>query len=339
MLCRTSTLTHPPSGVTVPTPLLIPSFSSKGFSTPTNDGKSEVNKIFATAAEFITETCLISAYDIFYKHLPNPDNLACTPNLIFLDSGGYEVSGDYGYSATSRPFHYPEDWSLDRLQSVVSSWPDHIPAVFVTYDHPTIRQPFASQLTAALDFLSEIKQHLSLFLLKPETRHQGTLDSTLTAAFGRPNDLGRFDIVGVTEKELGTTMMNRMLQLARLRLAMDDADIHTPIHVFGALDPVSVCLYYISGAEIFDGLTWLRYGYKDGLAIYTHNFGVTEYDLHVPDDVVRSRAISSNYYATQALQNRLLDFRATRDFRKLEPHDGLISDALDSLRTRLKGRL
>ena len=339
MLSRTSALTHRASGVALRTPLLVPSFSSKGFAAPSQDERSEIATIFATTAEFITEASLVSAYDIFYEHLPAPSDMPFTPDLLFVDSGGYEISSDYGYSATSRPPSSPRQWTLGKLQSVVSSWPAHIPAVFVNYDHPTRREPFDDQLTSALAFFGQISPHLSLFLLKPETRQQQFLDRTLAAAVGRPADLGRFDIIGVTEKELGSTMINRMSQLAKLRLAMDDADVHTPIHVFGALDPVSVCLYYISGAEIFDGLTWLRYGYQNGLATYTHNLGVVEYGLHVRDDLVRSRAMADNYYALQALQHRMLDFQATGDFNKLSPHAKLTSDAFDSLKTRFKGRL
>ena len=94
---------------------------------------------------------------------------------------------------------------------------------------------------------------------------------------------------------------------------------------------------YIAGAEIFDGLTWLRYGYHDGLCIYTHNLGVVKYGLHVSDNLVRSRALTENSYALQLLRQRLLEFEETRSFDKLKPHEALLSDACDSLKTQFKG--
>ena len=133
-------------------------------------------------------------------------------------------------------------------------------------------------------------------------------------------------------------MLDRMALITTLRFAMDDAGVKNPIHIFGALDPLSVCLYYIAGAEIFDGLTWLRYAYNDGLCIYTHNLGVVKYGLHVPDNLVRSRALADNYYALQSLQQRLREFETTRNFDKLAPHANLLSDAYDSLKTKIKGR-
>ena len=55
MLCRTSTIRHIDSGVSMKTPLLIPSFSSKGFAKSKEDGRSEIGKILAMAGEFLTE--------------------------------------------------------------------------------------------------------------------------------------------------------------------------------------------------------------------------------------------------------------------------------------------
>ena len=120
---------------------------------------------------------------------------------------------------------------------------------------------------------------------------------------------------------------------------MDEAGLNIPLHIFGALDPLSVCLYYIAGAEVFDGLTWLRYGYRNGLCIYPHNLGAVQYGLHVRDTVVRSRVLADNYYALQSLRQRLLEFETTGRFEKLQPHAELLSNAFDSLQTKFKGRL
>ena len=338
MLCRTSTIRHTDSGIAMTTPLLIPSFSSKGFARSKKDGKSEIGKILATAGEFLTEVFLISAYDIFYEHLTHPSCLQCTPEMIFVDSGGYEISTDCDYSSVIDPVSNPEPWTTEDLESVFDKWPNQIPAVFVSYDHPDERKPFADQVADARRLFRKHHQHLTLLLLKPETKAQTTLDKTIKSAVADASELGNFDIVGVTEKELGRKMIDRMSTIAKLRMAMDEAGVEIPLHIFGALDPLSVCLYYISGGEIFDGLSWLRYGYMDGLCIYTHNLGVVDYGLHMRDDLVRSRALTENYYALQSLQQRLLEFETTCNFDKFGPHATLLEDASDSLKTRFKGR-
>ena len=337
MLVRSSTIRHRVSGVALQTPLLIPSFSSKGFARSKKDDKSEIRKILAAAGEFLTEAYLISAYDIYYGHIPDPLNLPFTPEMIFLDSGGYEISTDRDYSSVIDPLPAPNSWDLQKWESVLSSWPGELPLVVVNYDHHKDRRPFADQVSLARRGFKNFK-HLHLFLLKPETADQTLLNEALNSAIANAAELGSFDLVGVTEKELGRSMLDRMVQIARLRNAMDEADVKIPIHIFGALDPVSVCLYYVAGAEVFDGLTWIRYGYENGGCVYTHNLGVLKYGIDVSDNLVKSRAMADNYYYLQDLQRRLREFETTRKWEKLAPHNKLIENACDSLETRLKRR-
>ena len=338
MLSRTSTIRHRDSGVSLPTPLLIPSFSSKGFAKEKNSGKSEIGRILAATGEFLTDAFLISAYDIYYKHVPSPSELPYKPDLIFVDSGGYEISTDYDLSSVMVPLPKSENWTSDMLESVLDEWPDHMPAIFVSFDHPDERKPFADQVADARSLFRTRRQHLTLLLLKPETKRQATLDKTIKSAVADAAELGSFDVIGVTEKELGRSMLDRMTQIAKLRLAMDEARVTSPLHVFGALDPLTVCLYFIAGAEIFDGLTWLRYAYNDGVCIYTHNLGAMKYDLNLSEDNLQSRILTENYYTLQALQQRLKEFEETCDFEKLRPHEDLLKNAYDSLKTRFRRR-
>jgi hypothetical protein len=338
-LIRTSTIRHKSSDVSLKTPLLIPSFSSKGFARSKRDGKSEIGKILAASSEFLTEAFLISAYDVYYGDIPRPEELPSKPDLIFLDSGGYEISTDRDYSSVIDPLPAPNDWDTGKLTSVLDAWPDQIPVVIVSYDTPDERHLFVDQVKIARKLVKKYPQHLHLLLLKPQTGDQTLLNDTVKVAMAGAADLGCFDLVGVTEKELGRTMLDRMTHIAKLRLALDEADVTIPIHVFGSLDPLSACLYFLSGAEVFDGLTWIRYAFDDGRCVYPHNFGVLKYGLHEHDDRVKHRTMAGNYYELQALQQRLRDFEATENFEKLHPHEKLLSDAVDSLKTRLKGRL
>ena len=317
------------------TPLLVPSFSSKGFPSPIKSSESEVRDILLSNSEFVTDSFLISAYDIFHGNLPNPRELPATPDLLFLDSGGYEASSYFNNSMETTAYYHPRKWSMEDLVSVLDDWPINIPAVFVSFDHPLRRVSFSSQVASARETFRGRRDHLALLLLKPETETQDTVRHVVATASADINELGRFDIVGVTEKELGRTMLDRMVQIARLRLVMDKGDVAAPIHVFGALDPLSVCLYFISGAEIFDGLSWLRYGYHEGIGVYSQNWRTLNRGLWEPDAQSLSHMITGNYYAMLKLRHRLAEFHQTRDWRKLDPHGRLVSDAWDSLRAKL----
>lgn len=84
MLARTSKLIHP-SGAKISTPLLVPSFSSKGFKFD-KEGNSEVKDIIAITSEWLTDTALVSAYDCYYKQVP--DEFYSVVEFCFVDSGG-----------------------------------------------------------------------------------------------------------------------------------------------------------------------------------------------------------------------------------------------------------
>jgi hypothetical protein len=311
---------------------LVPAFSSKGLGILA--GESEVKKILLTAAEWMADVYLISAYDIREGHIPQPRDLPAKPALIILDSGGYEIADDYDLSAISRSAVGAKAWSLADLESVLDAWPPEIPAIFVSYDHPNERKPFEDQVAAARALFKGRDKQLHCFLLKPENNQQFTIKNAISAAIADPAELGSFDVVAITEKELGGSFLDRMVQIARLRRALDEASIRSPIHVFGSLDPVSVCLYYISGAEVFDGLTWIRYAFAEDRCIYMHNHAALAYGIHTRDADLRLRVMAANYYSLMALQERLKDFRIANDFHKL-PHPGLLKDASDSLQRKL----
>ena len=332
---RRSALNHRASGLSLETPLVIPSFSSKGFG-KIGQRKTEVAQLLSTASEILTGVYLISAFDLHYEQIPAPRELPARPELIVLDSGGYETSDDHDLSAVYRPELDLKPWTQEMLAGVLDRWPQELPAVFVSFDHHDSRRPVGEQLAAARALFKGRSDQLSCFLLKPETRDQSTLRDAVSVATARAEEMRSFDVVGVTEKELGSSPIERMKRIAILRRALDEAQAQAPIHVFGALDPASVCLYYLAGAEMFDGLTWLRYAFvrdrehnKDH-CVYMHSYSVIQENLRLTDSKLRLRVIAENYYYLVDLQNRLRDFHATGDYAKL-PHSDFLRNACDSL--------
>lgn len=331
-LVKSSTLVHEASGVKIQTPLLVPSFSSKGFAGAGE--KSEVRQMLETAWEFLTTTYLISAYDIERGHLPKPAQLAAPPEAIILDSGGYEISDDYDFAEVARIPVADQKWELHELESVINSWPAEIPTVLVSYDHPRKRKLVAQQIEEARQLFRKYPSQFSCLLLKPETPTQKSMKEALAAAIAQADQLASFDIIGVTEKGLAPSAFDRMLEIARLRRALNEAKCNAPIHVFGSLDPLSVCLYTVAGAEIFDGLTWLRYAFVNDQAVYPNSRAAQAYDLEAKDTARHLQMISSNYYYLNQLQSRLRHFAATKDARLL-PNAQLIKQAASLLKTRI----
>ncbi|MCC7001654.1 MAG: hypothetical protein IT357_05835, partial [Gemmatimonadaceae bacterium] len=142
------------------------------------------------------------------------------------------------------------------------------------------------QIATCAKLLAQYPDQLHAVLIKPRDRRARHID--IDDVVRNVASLSQFSIVGFTEKELGDSCLSRMEAIARIRLALDDAGLRAkPIHIFGSLDPVSVCLYFVSGAEIFDGLTWLRYGYYEGSAMYIQNCAARLHELQHTDDQIK----------------------------------------------------
>jgi len=116
--------------------------------------------------------------------------------------------------------------------------------------------------------------------------------------------------------------------------ALDKADSNIPIHVFGSLDPISTPLYFLSGADYFDGLTWLRYAYLDGYAVYNHNFAATQLALDEQPDQMNNHISIRNFTYLKNLQDQMRRFLDQDDFGCF-CHGGFFKQAVDTVTERL----
>lgn len=334
-LARSRAITHP-VGVELTTPLLVPSFSSKGFPRDKN-GVSWIRKALDITSEWLTDIMLISAYDLHYEEIPEPRNLDCTPEITIVDSGGYEAGFDQDVATPVFRNHQAKSWTVEQLIAAYRAWPEGFPAILVSYDHPGHRVPFAKQVEAASSLLGEFSGQMHSLLLKPETDSQNYLTDTLKAVANQPSLLKGFDVIGVTEKELGSNLLQRMQRLAQLRRTLDDAGVTAPIQVFGALDPISACLYFLAGGEIFDGLTWLRYAYHEGQCVYRANYGALQIGLDRPDQLVDAKTMTDNINRLRDLEMAMRRVVHDNDIMKFPYHQQLFSRAFDDLRVKIGG--
>lgn len=289
MLARRSTLTHPHAG-DLDLPLLVPAFSSKGFEFDIackGRTKREFSMLAYELADFGKYPCrsvLVSAYDLHFKHFqareflqtPAESHLrkAC---LVFMDSGGYELSPDFDLTDL-RSFGYkPKDgyWENEYEQVLkrLARSKRPLPLVITNFDRSSIGQPLESQITAARTVFNRYPHFPGDFIIKPWSQESNVVDPAKLC----DNDIKQlrgFHIIGVTEKDLGTNLITRVQRVATLRKKLDEAGISAPIHVWGGLDPISSPLFFFAGAEIFDGIGWLRYAYHEGVAVYRGNYTV-----------------------------------------------------------------
>jgi len=300
------------------TPILVPSFSSKGF--------PDVNKIVEYSAEIIEGPALVSAYDLHYKKIQPPFNF---PSLLFLDSGGYEASKDGELSDYGAREHEPSPWRIEWHEEQLKLWEPSVPSVLISYDHPKERLPILDQIERAKTMAPGKTGFLREILLKPKSEGSAFLD--MPSVLGNIRKLSDFDVIGVTEKEIGNSIFARMVNIAKLRRALSSAGLETPIHVFGSLDTISTPMYFLAGADVFDGLTWLRFAFHEGRTLYKQNFGAVRFGVQMAAHLVDGHCWNNNYYYMKEMELEMRRYLNDQDFNSFKYHQELFRTALQNV--------
>ncbi len=121
-----------------------------------------------------------------------------------------------------------------------------------------------------------------------------------------------------------------MKNIAQLRRALDKVGLDTPIHVFGSLDTVTTPMYFLAGADIFDGLTWLRFAFHTGYTVYKHNYGALKFGIATGADVIDGRCWNDNYYYMKDMELEMRRYLNDRDFSVFRYHSDLFRSALQN---------
>ncbi len=343
MLLRNRVLDHP-LGSLVDLPLLIPAFSSKGFPFFTaglgrkKKTYSSVTYALEQLSGYIKESMLLSAYDLHHGFYRTPQKHLKDIALVFVDSGGYELNPEFDstepkitpYQALS---FTPKDYrqQLNRLGKALGK----VPFVIANYDWETRSKPFEEQISLAQKFFNRFPNWLSDFILKPHSKRSSVIN--IDELIPHVAKLKAFSIVGVTEKELGKNLLSRLKGIANLRAEMNRRGVSAPIHVWGGLDPLITPVYYFAGADIFDGVSWLRYTYHKGLAVNRQCFGVLEKSLGLPQDHALGLSMNRNLMTLQDLATSLRAFSDSggKRFDVFEHNRDILKKAFLVMTTRI----
>jgi hypothetical protein len=281
-------------------PLVVPSYSSKALA------RISVSTTLDNTAEFIAGSVLISAYDICH-HGVDPSRFKV--QLIIVDSGGYETLVDEeGRLRGGNADHASFPWSPDLYSETLAGIDVVSPVIAVSYDRTEMA--IGDQIAAAL--AAKDPRLGSAFLLKPRNGERLTVE----AIAEHVAMLQRFDIIGVTEKEAGRTFFERLTFVARLRKLLDANEVDKPIHVFGGLDPFMTPLYFLAGADIVDGLTWLRMAFSDTGARYLPAHAAMTEPMETLEEI-EWRIRRANFSRVVGMQNAIRRFLRNGDYDML----------------------
>ena len=303
------------------TPMLIPAVSSKL--------NVKIAYLLETVEEVVNGPFLLSSYDYYYSGKPR----VSFPDLIFLDSGGYECNRDRDITDIGMYNPSPKKWKERNHKAVIDDWDFTIPTSIISFDHPSIRENLDRQIARAKKLYPEGRNFLKELLIKPETT--GSSKVNIDSIAGRVNSLSHFNIIGFTEKELGSSILDRMISIATVRKILDRANLSVPIHIFGSLDAVTTPLYFMSGADIFDGLSWLRFLFHGGNAHYIDSIGPMIFGISENVKKTWIRSVYQNYSYMQKLRLDMEKFCDTQDFAIFRDNGEFFRESLSYLDTRM----
>lgn len=305
--------------------MLIPSLSSRAT------WRFLVQEQLELAHALIGFEVLLSAYDLHYSALaPQFDRFS----LVVIDSGGYEANPGHDLNEVGGGRGSGSPWSAESYRNILRGLNHTTPTLMVSYDEPGRSIPFRDQLSEAMSLFGEFPRFASTLLLKPEAADGSLID--FAALRDHADMLKNFTVIGVTEKELGTSLFERMMKIAELRLLLQSIGLETPIHIFGALDPMTPPLYMCAGADIFDGLTWLRYGFRDGVAIYPPIYFALRGASAAPEGDSFVDCVTENYLTLGRLGTEMNAFVDSGDFGAFRHHGGLYGTLCEQLRQSME---
>ena len=289
--------------IEVPTPLVVPSFSSRGF--------SEVLDIYNEMKYRLYGVCLVSASDIAENRIS--EDVTDATNLVIIDSGLFE-NGQETSDTTFNALPPRNVWPRSRYHETLRRIGNRTNTVMVNYDQ---RTSVEKQIKGATEDFACVPDAASDFLIKP-----ATLDVTVNvpAIAHYTPDIRRFDIVGVTACETGYSFLNRCSAIVTLRDILSKSSMETPIHVFGAISPCEILTYFFCGADIFDGLNWLRMAYRDHGIISLEDAAIEEMKWNRKDHDLLLGEWTNNLRVLYHLQESM------RRYADSGSIDGLISE-------------
>lgn len=310
-----------PDGSELQTPLLVPSVSSSRSNPLEIDGKqrSYVAITLDALRSELTQTLLVSALDLARELLFEAEDLLAGagdtifsgPRLLIIDSGCYEERDQ-------------SEWSPEDHNALIARLPESSVGnvAFVNFDRASA---YSEQISSAQDQLGGHEKRVKICLLKPPEDARAHNLEALTA---HVRSLQFADVVGVAEKDLGETLGDRLRGVKKIRQMLDDGGLgEKPLHLFGGLDPVLSPFYFAAGADIFDGLTWMQYSYRDGLGCYSEAVSILDGDLAHRTAVRELHRCQRNLLVLRNVQDNMRLLAAGSDWSDLGEHGARIRQA------------
>ena len=285
----------------VPTPLIVPSFSSRGFPLLADIWNELSYKLYGV--------CLVSAFDVAEGRIPS--GVTDLVNVVFWDSGLFETKNGRmetnGHDAPSTGIKWTKEQYRDTLKNIGGTGN----AVVVNFDEVGNLE---NQILNAREDFSLVPHAASDFLVKPADESEWVNLPKLGLHVDR---LAEVNVIGITAREAGDSLLTRCSSIVMLRDMLNEAGLGTPIHIFGAINPYEVFAYFFCGADAFDGLNWLRCLFSERGSIPIGESAMENFQWSLTDSELQMEAWTKNLRFLYQLQDGMQRYGISGDLESL----------------------
>lgn len=202
---------------------------------------------------FGADAVLVSAYDLLPSRrdgamLGELEKIRRQGGLVLVDSGNYEASR-----------LVDRRWKPSKFKQALKDVPHDWVFSFDVME-PSLGWKKATR--QVIDAVEANRKYTSAPVLPivhaPSTKAKERVLKWLPAmVHGVANALAP-PMIAVPERELGRGLMERALNVQRIRRALDELPFYQPLHLLGTGNPWSIVVLAAAGADSFDGLEWCR---------------------------------------------------------------------------------
>ena len=190
---------------------------------------------------------LISSYDVYHSEkksqiLSDVTSATKSNSISLLDSGHYEAY-----------WNHDPNWTYNDYESVVSN---------ISVDFCFSFDIFWNKGKAIETHIEETIRSIAIssgLLKSGETiplLHLPTSEllDTIPEIVRTCNP----KIIGIPERELGASLFERASNVKKIRELLDSTNQTVLLHLLGTGNPISILIYSVCGADLFDGLEWCQ---------------------------------------------------------------------------------
>ena len=224
------------------TPVFFPSISSA-----TN--RLQLTSLIQICAENKYPRLLVSAYDLYderngIKSTYNILKQFQKSNILFLDSGTFE-----------KYWLNNNEWNFTKYTEVIKKFKCDFFASFDPF--PLLKQDEKdiSKVSQEFNMKSSTLQHNNQCV---RIAH-GNTSKQLCSVVSNLIKHNKCPILAISERECGATLLDQIQTIQKIRKLVDAVDDSILIHILGCSSPISIALFSLAGADMFDSTSWSRY--------------------------------------------------------------------------------